>query len=433
MKKKTKFNIAIIGLGNIGSSLYQHLIKNRESIRKKTNVDLNIKYVSAKNKSKKRKINIPKNKWLKNYIDASKKIDVDIVVELIGGSDGPAKNLVYNSIKNKKHVVTANKALISKHGDDLSKLAEKNKVNLEFEAAVAGGVPIIRLIKEGLITNKINKIYGILNGTSNYILSKMLEKNMNFNDVLLDAKKFGYAEPNPAADLNGDDAKSKIQILSSLAFNSYISKSKVSVEGIKNIDHTDIKNAQILGYKIKHLAIAELKNNKLLQRVHPCMINEDTYTSNINGVLNAIIIEGQPIGKLTIQGEGAGAGPTTSALVSDICSILRGNIKYPFSIPFQNRKKIISTDISNEVFSSYIRLDVHDKTGVLLSITKILSKNKISVKRLIQNPFKSKKYASIIIISHKAKNSNLVKSINELANKNFVINKPKFLRIEEVE
>tara|TARA_Y100001970_G_scaffold248288_1_gene317729 strand:+ start:14892 stop:16193 length:1302 start_codon:yes stop_codon:yes gene_type:complete len=433
MKKKTKFNIAIIGLGNIGSSLYQHLIKNRESIRKKTNVDLNIKYVSAKNKSKKRKINIPKNKWLKNYIDASKKIDVDIVVELIGGSDGPAKNLVYNSIKNKKHVVTANKALISKHGDDLSKLAEKNKVNLEFEAAVAGGVPIIRLIKEGLITNKINKIYGILNGTSNYILSKMLEKNMNFNDVLLDAKKFGYAEPNPAADLNGDDAKSKIQILSSLAFNSYISKSKVSVEGIKNIDHTDIKNAQILGYKIKHLAIAELKNNKLLQRVHPCMINEDTYTSNINGVLNAIIIEGQPIGKLTIQGEGAGAGPTTSALVSDICSILRGNIKYPFSIPFKNRKKIISTDISNEVFSSYIRLDVHDKTGVLLSITKILSKNKISVKRLIQNPFKSKKYASIIIISHKAKNSNLVKSINELANKNFVINKPKFLRIEEVE
>ncbi len=433
MKKKTKFNIAIIGLGNIGSSLYQHLIKNRESIRKKTNVDLNIKYVSAKNKSKKRKINIPKNKWLKNYIDAPKKIDVDIVVELIGGSDGPAKNLVYNSIKNKKHVVTANKALISKHGDDLSKLAEKNKVNLEFEAAVAGGVPIIRLIKEGLITNKINKIYGILNGTSNYILSKMLEKNMNFNDVLLDAKKFGYAEPNPAADLNGDDAKSKIQILSSLAFNSYISKSKVSVEGIKNIDHTDIKNAQILGYKIKHLAIAELKNNKLLQRVHPCMINEDTYTSNINGVLNAIIIEGQPIGKLTIQGEGAGAGPTTSALVSDICSILRGNIKYPFSIPFKNRKKIISTDISNEVFSSYIRLDVHDKTGVLLSITKILSKNKISVKRLIQNPFKSKKYASIIIISHKAKNSNLVKSINELANKNFVINKPKFLRIEEVE
>ncbi len=432
MKKKKNLNIAIIGLGNIGSSLYRHLIKNRENIKKKTNVNLVIKYVSAKNKLKKRKINIPKNKWLKNYLDAAKHSEVDLVVELIGGSDGAAKKLVYNSIKNKKHVVTANKALISKYGDELSKLAEKNQVNLEFEAAVAGGVPIIRVIKEGLISNTISKIYGILNGTSNYILSKMLEKNMNFNDVLREAKKLGYAESNPSSDLNGDDAKSKIQILSSLAFNSFINRSKINVEGIKNVDHTDIKNAKILGYKIKHLAIAELKKNKLIQRVHPCMVANDSYISNINGVLNAIIIEGKPIGKFTIQGEGAGPGPTTSALVSDICSILRGNIKYPFSTPNENRKKITSADISEETFSSYIRLDVLDKTGVLSSITKILSKNKISVKRLIQNPFKSKKFASIIIISHRAKNSNLVKSINELSNKNFVINKPKFFRIEEI-
>jgi len=354
------------------------------------------------------------------------------VVELIGGSDGAAKNLVFNSIKNKKHVVTANKALISKHGDELSKLAEKNQVNLEFEASVAGGVPIIRVIKEGLITNIIHKIYGILNGTSNYILSEMSEKNMNFNDVLQDAKKLGYAESNPVADLNGDDAKSKIQILSSLAFNCLINRSKINVEGIKTIDQIDIKNAKLLGYTIKHLAIAELKNNKLIQRVHPCMVAKDSYISNINGVLNAIIIEGKPIGKFTIQGEGAGAGPTTSALVSDICSILRGNIKFPFFIPSKNRKKITSLDISEETFSSYIRLDVIDKTGVLSSITKILSKNKISVKRLIQSSFKSKKFASIIIVSHRAKNSNLVKSIKELSNKNFMINKPKFFRIEEI-
>ena len=171
--KKNKFNIAIVGLGNIGINLYKHLLQNRQSIKKKTNSDFNIKYVSAKNKLKKRKISIRKNKWLNNYLEASNKKDIDIVIELIGGSDGAAKKLVFNSIKNKKHVVTANKALISKHGNELSKLAEKNHVNLEFEAAVAGGVPIIRVIKEGLITNKINKIYGILNGTSNYILSKM--------------------------------------------------------------------------------------------------------------------------------------------------------------------------------------------------------------------------------------------------------------------
>ena len=430
--KKNKFNIAIVGLGNIGINLYKHLIQNKQNIKKKTNVDLNIKYVSAKNKLKKRKISIPKNKWLNNYIEASKRKDIDIVIELIGGADGPAKKLVFNSIKNGKHVVTANKALISKHGNELSKLAEKNKVNLEFEAAVAGGVPIIRVIKEGLITNRINKIYGILNGTSNYILSKMSETKLNFKDVLESAKKLGYAESNPKSDLNGDDAKSKIQILSSLAFNSLINKSKITVEGIQNIDQVDITNAKILGYRIKHLAIAEFKKNKLIQRVHPCMINKDSYISNINGVLNAVIIEGKPIGKFTIQGEGAGPGPTTSAVVSDICSILRGNIKLPFSIQNKNRKKIRSSDISEEFFSSYIRLDVIDKTGVLSLITKILSKNKISVKRLIQNPFKSKKFASIIIISHRAKNSNLVKSISELENKKFVINKPKFFRIETI-
>ncbi len=430
--KKNKFNIAIVGLGNIGINLYKHLIQNKKNIKKKTNVDLNIKYVSAKNKFKKRKINIPKNKWLNNYIEASKRKDIDIVIELIGGADGSAKKLVFNSIKNGKHVVTANKALISKYGNELSKLAEKNKVNLEFEAAVAGGVPIIRVIKEGLTTNTINKIYGILNGTSNYILSKMSETKLNFKDVLESAKKLGYAESNPKSDLNGDDAKSKIQILSSLAFNSFINKSKITVEGIQNIDQVDITNAKILGYRIKHLAIAEFKKNKLIQRVHPCMINKDSYISNINGVLNAVIIEGKPIGKFTIQGEGAGPGPTTSAVVSDICSILRGNIKLPFSIQNKNRKKIRSSDISEEFFSSYIRLDVIDKTGVLSLITKILSKNKVSVKRLIQNPFKSKKFASIIIISHRAKNSNLVKSVSELENKKFVINKPKFFRIETI-
>ena len=432
MRKKKYLNIAIVGLGNIGLNLYRHLIKNKESIKKKTGINLVVKYVSAKNRSKKRKINIPKKKWLKNYLEASKHPDVDLVVELIGGSDGAAKNLVFNSIKNKKHVVTANKALISKYGDELSRLAEKKKVNLEFEAAVAGGVPIIRVIKEGLITNKIHKVCGILNGTSNYILSKMFEKNMNFNDVLNDAKKLGYAESNPAADLNGDDAKSKIQILSSLAFNSLISRSKINVEGIKNVDKIDVKNAKLLGYKIKHLAIAELKKNKLIQRVHPCMVKNDSYISNINGVLNAIILEGKPIGRFTIQGEGAGPGPTTSSLVSDICSILRGNIKLPFSIPERSRKKITSIDISQETFSSYIRLDVNDIAGVLSSITKILSKNKVSVKRLIQNPFKNRKFASIIIISHRAKNSNLIKSLNELSNKKFIINKPKFFRIEEI-
>ena len=432
MKYKKKINIAIVGLGNIGSNLYKHLVNNKQSIIEKNNVDFEIKYVAAKNKNKKRKIKIPKNKWLNNYLDASKLHDVDIVVELIGGADGAAKKLVYSSLINKKHVITANKSLISKYGDDLALIAEKNKVNLEFEAAVAGGIPIIRTLKEGLIANKIKKIYGILNGTSNYILSNMDKMHMDFGKVLKQAQKLGYAERNPNSDLNGEDVKSKIQILSSLAFNCFISNKKVNLEGINLIDNIDIKNANSLGYKIKHLGLSEIDNGKLIQRVHPCLIKKDSRLSNVNGVLNSVIIESEPVGKSVLQGEGAGPGPTTSALVSDICSVLRGNIKFPFSVSSKKRKKILSTDLSNKSFSSYIRLDVIDKKGVLSSITKIMSKNKISVKRLIQNPFKSKKYASIILISHKAKNKNLVRCLRHLNNKNFIIKKPKFIRIEEI-
>ena len=432
MYRNKKINIAIVGLGNIGINLYSHLIKNKKNIIKKNNINFDIKYVSAKNKNKKRKIKIPKKKWLKNYLQAAKLKDIDIVIELMGGSQGPAKKLVFEAIKNGKHVVTANKALISKYGDSLSLLAEKKKVNLEFEAAVAGGIPIIRTLKEGLIANKAQRIYGILNGTSNYILSNMDKLKIDFKSVLEKAKKLGYAESNPNSDLNGEDVKSKIQILSSLAFNCFINKSKINLEGINNIDDIDIINADNLGYKIKHIGLSEIENGKLIQRVHPCLIKKDSQISNVNGVLNAVIIEGKPIGKFVLKGEGAGPGPTTSALVSDICSVLRGNLKFPFSVSHVNRKKIAPLDISNKIFSSYLRFDVIDKKGVLSSITKVLSKNKISVKRLIQNPFKGKKSASIIIISHKAKNKNLVKCINQLNRNNFILKKAKFIRIEEI-
>ena len=432
MYRNKKINIAIVGLGNIGINLYSHLIKNKINIVKKNNINFDIKYVSAKNKNKKRKIKIPKKKWLKNYLQAAKLKDIDIVVELMGGSQGPAKKLVFEAIKNGKHVVTANKALISKYGDSLSLLAEKKKVNLEFEAAVAGGIPVIRTLKEGLIANKAQRIYGILNGTSNYILSNMDKLKIDFKSVLEKAKKLGYAESNPNSDLNGEDVKSKIQILSSLAFNCFINKSKINLEGINNIDDIDIINADNLGYKIKHIGLSELENGKLIQRVHPCLIKKESQISNVNGVLNAVIIEGKPIGKFVLKGEGAGPGPTTSALVSDICSVLRGNLKFPFSVSHANRKKISPLDISNKIFSSYLRFDVIDKKGVLSSITKVLSKNKISVKRLIQNPFKGKKSASIIIISHKAKNKNLVKCINQLNKNSFILKKAKFIRIEDI-
>jgi len=427
---KKKLNIAIVGLGNIGSYLYSYLNKNKDELFKKNNAFPNVLFVSAKNINKKRNISIHKSKWLKNYMDASTHKDVDIVIELIGGSEGPAKKLVFNALKNKKHVVTANKALISKYGDQLAKIAENNKVNLEFEAAVCGGVPIIRSIKEGLIANTIIKVQGIFNGTSNYILTSMDRFNFSFEEALNKAKKLGFAESNPVSDINGEDVSSKLKILSSLAFNSYIN-TNVYVEGIKYIDQADIHNANKLGFKIKLLGVSEIINGKIIQRVHPCLIKKSSYIASIDGVLNAVIIDGKPVGRSIIQGEGAGPEPTTSALVSDICSILRGNIKYPFSISDSERKKIKFDLISNQYFSSYIRLNVSDKKGVLYNITKIFSNHSVSIKRLIQNPTKSKKNSSIVIITHKAKDQNLMKVVKNLSKENYLIKQPKLIRIED--
>ena len=425
-----KLNIAIVGLGNIGTYLFKYLKDNKKILTEKNNCIPIIRYVSAKNKRKKRNIRISRNLWLNNYLDATKMKDVDLIIELIGGAEGAAKNLVFNALKNKKHVVTANKALISKYGNQLAKIAEKNKVNLEFEASVCGGVPIIRSLKEGLIANKISKIHGIFNGTSNYILSSMDKHDQNFELALNNAKKLGYAESNPVSDLNGEDVSSKLKILSSLCFNSFLSNN-IYVEGIKDIDKTDIDNANKLGYKIKLLGFAELINNNIYQRVHPTLIRKESYVASIDGVLNAVIVDGKPVGQSTIQGEGAGPAATTSALVSDISSILRGNIKFPFSVPSKDRKKYKYGDISDRFFSSYLRFEVIDKPGILSKITNIFSKNKVSIKRLVQNPNKNKKSSSIIIITHISKDKSLSKILNEIAKKNFIKRKPKLIRIDD--
>jgi homoserine dehydrogenase len=424
-----KLNIAIVGLGNIGSYLFNYLNINRKILTDKNNCLPIIKYVSAKNKNKKRSIKIKKSQWVNNYLEITKLKNVDLIVELIGGSEGAAKKLVFNALKNKKHVVTANKALIAKYGDQLAQIAEKNKVNLEFEASVCGGVPIIRSLKEGLIANKISKIYGIFNGTSNYILSSMDKQKKNFDEVLYLAKKLGYAESNPSADINGDDVSSKLKILSSLCFNSFLNNN-IYVEGIKDIDRTDIDNANKLGFKIKLVGFAELLNNKIYQRVHPTLIKKESYVASIDGVLNAVIVDGKPVGQSTIQGEGAGPEATTSALVSDISSVLRGNIKFPFSISSKKRKKLIFEKIDERFFSAYLRFEVIDKPGILSNITNIFSKYKVSIKRLVQNPDKNKKSSSIIIISHSSKNKYLNKIIKEISKKNYVKRKPKMIRID---
>ena len=431
MKYKIK-NIAIIGFGNIGSYFYKTLEKNKKLIATKTGVIPFVKYISAKSFNKKRKIKIPKSKWFKNPYDLVKRKDIDIVVELVGGAKGDIKKLVFSALKNKKHVITANKALISKYGDQLGRIAEQNKVNLEYEASVAGGVPIIRSLKDGLNTNKINKIYGILNGTTNYILSTMEETGKSFFDVVKIAQQKGFAESDPISDLNGSDAAAKIRILSSIAFNKKISTNSILTQGIQNISLVDIIHAKNLGYKIKLLAISEIKNNKLMERVHPCLVLKSSFIANINGVLNAIIVDGYPIGRSVLRGEGAGPGPTSSALISDMCNVLKGNINLPFGISNSFRKDILKFDILKHKCSAYLRIEVKDQPGVLSSITKDFARNKISIKNFIQTPIKRKKNASIAIITHQNIEKNFSSLIISLTKNKFVIKKPTFLRVEKV-
>ena len=427
---KKNINIAIVGLGQIGIYLYNELNLKKNEIERKTGKKIKIVAISAKNRNKKRRFSISKKNFYKNPLSIFEKEKIDILFECIGFSDGISKKLVEKALNSKVHVITPNKALISKHGDNLAKLAEKNKVNLEFEASVAGGIPILRTIKEGLATNKINKVYGILNGTTNYILSEMESSNQTLDKVLQKAQKLGFAEPgNPKLDLNGFDAFAKIRILSALSFNGKISKSKCIMEGIENIKLEDIKIASQLGLRIKLLGISEIIEGKLFETVHPCLVNKKTYIGNVNGVMNAVITEGKPVGQSVLQGEGAGPGPTSSSLLSDLMSVLRGNIKFPFGISSKRRKFLKPFNTNNYANSLYLRFEVKDKQGVLSYITNRLAKFKISVDRIIQTPDRKNKKARIIIITHRTKEINAKKCLSIFKNNRNILKFPTLIRL----
>ncbi len=422
--------IAIVGLGQIGNYLYNELKIKRKDIEFKTGKKIKIVGISAKSQNKKRKFKIDKNIFYSNPLKIITEIKPDILFEAIGQSDGISKRVVELSLKNKISVITPNKALIAKHGNNLASIAEQNKVSLEFEASVAGGIPILRTIKESLATNKISKVYGILNGTTNYILSEMENSNQSFSNVLRKAQKLGYAEPeNPKLDLNGYDAFAKVRILSALAFNSKISKYKCLMEGIEKIELKDIKIANQLNLRIKLLGISECKNNQLFETVHPCLVSKKSYIGNVNGVMNAVITEGKPVGESILQGEGAGPGPTSSALISDLISILRDNVKNPLGVSVSKLKHLKQYNVNSYVNSLYLRFEVKDKPGVLSQITNRLAKYKISVKRIIQTPDKKIKKATIVIITHKTSEINVRNCLSVFKKNKDILKFPTLIRL----
>ncbi len=422
--------IAIVGLGQIGIFLYNELKNKKNEIEKKTGYKIQIEAISAKNINKRRKFKIDKSIFFSNPLEIFKIKKIDILFECVGLSGGISKRIVETALKNKINVITPNKALIAKHGDYLSKLAEESNVNLEFEASVAGGIPIVKTIKEGLATNQFSKVYGIFNGTTNYILSEMEKTNETFEKVLKKAQKLGYAEPgNPKLDLNGFDAFAKVRILSALAFNNQISNHKCIMEGIENIDLKDIKIASQLNLRIKLLGISKMINNQLFETVHPCLVSKNSYIGNVSGVMNAVIMQGRPIGESVLQGEGAGPGPTSSSLLSDLLSILSNNIKKPFGISFLKRKKVKKYNNYNYTNSLYLRFEVKDKPGVLSLITNRLAKYKISIKRIIQTPDKRKIRATIVIITHKTSEINANKCLSIFKKNKNILKFPTLIRM----
>ena len=433
MNKIKTFNVCIAGLGTVGSNVIDDLINNHEIIVKKINAEFKILAISAKNKSKKRIFDISKYQWKDDPFELVKNDKCDIFIELIGEEKGISFDLVKKALENHIHVITANKAMLSKYGNELFEIAEKNNVLLLFEAAIAGGIPIVKVIKQSIFLNKIKKISGILNGTTNFILSEMGKKKLSFKEILGKAQQNGYAEINPANDVDGVDSAHKLSLLSTLCFGSTINFDNVTYKGITNIDIEDIKNAEKLGYKIKLISESEIIDNKIMSVVEPKLIPNESQLANIDGVLNGVKIETDHLQSLVLKGEGAGGQATSSSIFSDLYEIAL-DTKSP-SLGYAINKLIDykKLDLSNKSESYYLRILVKDISGVLAKITSNLNEEGISIETILQTPDKngSQEQIPIIIVTHETKKRLLSKALTKIEKLDFVLDNIAVITIDK--
>ena len=433
MNKIKTLNVCIAGLGTVGSNLIDSLIKNHQLIIQKIKTEFKILSISAKNKSKKRIINISKYQWHDDPFALVKNTKCDIFIELIGKQKGLSFDLVKTALENKIHVITANKAMLSKHGNELFNIAEKNNVLLLFEGAIAGGIPVVKVIKQSIFLNKIKKVSGILNGTTNYILSEMKNKKLSFKKVLEEAQKNGYAEINPIYDVDGIDSAHKLSLLSTLCFGSIINFDNITYKGISNISIEDIKNAEKLGYNIKLISESEIIDNKIMSVVEPKLISKKTHLANIEGVLNAVKIETDHLQPLILKGEGAGGKATSSSIISDLYEIAL-NINSP-SLGYSTNQLIDykKLDLSNKLESYYLRILVKDISGVLAKITTNLNEEGISIEVILQTPDKndSQEHIPIIIVTHKTTKKLLNNALTKIEKLDFVLDNIAVITIDK--
>ena len=427
---KSPLRIGIAGLGTVGAGVVKLLAEHGRLLALRGGRPLKVVAVSARSKAKKRDIDLTGLRWEKDPMALATAPDIDVVVELIGGSGGVARRLVQKALASGKHVVTANKALLALHGAELAAAAEKKQSILAFEAAVAGGIPIIKALREGLVGNRVKRLYGILNGTCNYILTTMRETGRDFDVVLAEAQAAGYAEADPTFDVDGIDAAHKLAVLTGTAFGTKVNFAGVHVEGIRRVTSMDIQFAQELGYRIKLLGLARETRHGIEQRVHPCMVSLDTPIAHIEGVFNAVVVEGDFVGTTMFQGRGAGQGPTASAVVADLVDVARGRHMPAFVVPADRLAIKKASPIDRHVGAYYMRLMVQDRPGVIAAVSGALAKERISLESMLQRGRSESGEVPVVLTTHETEEAAMRRALARITKLGAVAEEPCVIRIE---
>jgi homoserine dehydrogenase len=423
-------SIGLAGLGTVGGGVLKLLRDNADLITARAGRPIAVTAVSARDRAKDRGVPVSGLRWYDDAVALASDSGVDVVVELIGGSDGVALALAEATIAAGKALVTANKALLAVHGAALAASAEERGVALAFEAAVAGGIPVIKALREGLAANRISNVAGILNGTCNYILTQMRERGREFAEVLADAQKLGYAEADPSFDIDGIDAAHKLAILAALAFGRPVAFDQVHVEGIRRISAVDIAFANELGYRIKLLGIARQTEAGIETRVHPCMVPQTAPIARVDGVYNAVVAEGDFVGRVMLQGRGAGAGPTASSIVADLIDIARNRFTPVWGASAASLSTVPPVPMSSHVGPYYMRLMVVDRPGVIADVTAILRDLGVSLESMLQRGRSPGEAVPVVLVTHETKESDIREALDRIGALPTVMEEPTLIRIE---
>jgi homoserine dehydrogenase len=423
--------IAVAGLGTVGAGTLQLIQRQGEHLATRAGRPLVVTAVSARDRSADRGADLSAARWHDDAAAMAADPEIDVVVELIGGAEGIGRHVVETALAHKKHVVTANKALMAEHGTLLAEKAEAAGVLLAFEAAVAGGIPIIKTLREGLVGNRLSRVYGILNGTTNYILTTMRESGRDFAEVLAEAQQLGYAEADPSFDIDGVDASHKLAILASVAFGRPVDLPGVYTEGIRHVSRHDINFAEELGYRIKLLGIARLTDRGLEQRVHPCMVRRETPIAAVEGVFNGVVAEGDFVGRVVLEGRGAGAGPTASAVVADLVDIATGRRVAPFGVPTSALQRLPGAPMEHHQGAYYIRLMVVDQPGVIADVAAALRDERVSLESMIQRGRSESEAVPVVLTTHITVEAAMRKALAAIGRLASVLEPPRMIRIED--